>query len=317
MSAKHISENKMVEESDYESVNGNTSQLDNSGNDSESDIHSKDSRHSSNKKKKKKDKDKKKDKTKSKVGNNVEDIEDAEEDIEDIKDAEEDIEDVKDPEENNSDLNQTTSKLNKQQILKCIRSKPDDEQTPHEQSLISVYELIEGDKERHRKLQQILRLFENEAIKGFKKNERQNSSSKTPRTPSGIAKPYYVPDSLKNILDSIDFKDCVAEATPTSSLNAYDADSEQPKITPLQLCGACFNYSSKKNGEDTSKKISLKDTSTPVYSIFAEYIEKLDSGNMEERFKPSKRAQNTDRESLLYQAMLSFSCQYLKWVNCQ
>jgi hypothetical protein len=158
-------------------------------------------------------------------------------------------------------------------------------------------------------------ITEKEAIADYRKGLKKKERGPIKRSQTGFSQPYDVPQNLKTLLDSEEFEDYVVKATPTSGRNAYDKEADEPKITPSQLVDACRHFFIAQDGEENKGLVSFEDEETPVYSIFSEYLEALDSGKLEKSYKPSQGSQNADRGSLSRIQMISFACAYLKWAN--
>jgi len=318
MSQKHNSESKNIEEnevpSDYEPVSGDdVSQLENSDNESTSEILPKSSSGSSKKKKKdkkkkkkKKERSKTKDKKKKAKKTHVSDNEDEEEEAK-ASDT--------DTRSNSSNSIQKPTKLNKSEHLELIRDIPEDDQTPSQKNYCNLFNVVNTLEKLTKDAKFSMHIAEKEAINDYRKGLKKEGRSTTQRRQTGFSQPYDVPESLKKILDSSDFEDYVVEATPSSGYNAYDKEADKPKITSSQLVDACRHYFIARDGKENKGLVSFEDDSTPVYSIFSEYLEQLDAGQLEKNFKPNQRSQDADRGSLSRIQMISFACAYLKWVN--
>jgi hypothetical protein len=207
------------------------------------------------------------------------------------------------------------SKMNKSELLDRIRQIPEEDQTVYQKNYCNMYNVVNTLEKTIKEAKLSKHITEKEAIADYRKGLKKKERGPTKRRQTGFSQPYDVPQNLKTLLDSEEFEDYVVEATPTSGHNAYDKEADEPKITPSQLVDACRHFFIAQDGKENKGLVSFEDEETPVYSIFSEYLEALDSGKLEKSYKPSQGSQNADRGSLSRIQMISFACAYLKWAN--
>jgi hypothetical protein len=232
----------------------------------------------------------------------------------DDKPIENDVSDVdlklndKEPIENDDDdskLIKSSSKMKKNELLKIIRKIPEEEQTPSQKNYLISYSHNENCKKNLEQSKILMQQAEKIAIDEYKKIlKKKDQKPKKPRN-SGFSQVYNIPESLKIILDSDDFKE----------YSLYNNEDDVPKITAPQLVDSCRNFVIKQDGGESKGNISFKNEDTPIYSIFSEYLEALDNGDLEKKYKPSQTSQEADRSKLSRKLMISFACGYLKWIN--
>ena len=299
----------------------------NSGNDSDSSPKKKDKK----KKKAKKDKSEKKDKSKKKAKKDKKDKTEKDKSEKDKskkekknKKKEEPIieDDGDEGDEANASDTETKStgsnkdaKLKKSDLLDIIRAIPEDKLTPSQKNYVTMFNLVNSLEQNLKDAKASKHITEKDAIADYKKGQKKMEKGPSTRKRTGFSQPYDVPESLKKILDSPDFEEYVVEATPKSGVNAYDKEADTPIITPSQLVDACRNFFIAQDGPENKGHVSLEDENTPVFSIFAEYLENYDNGKLDKNYHPSKGSQDADRSSLSRIQMISFSCNYLKWAN--
>jgi hypothetical protein len=205
--------------------------------------------------------------------------------------------------------------MNKSELLDRIRQIPEEDQTVYQKNYCNMYNVVNTLEKTIKEAKLSKHITEKEAIADYRKGLKKKERGPTKRRQTGFSQPYDVPQNLKTLLDSEEFEDYVVEATPTSGHNAYDKEADEPKITPSQLVDACRHFFIAQDGKENKGLVSFEDEETPVYSIFSEYLEALDSGKLEKSYKPSQGSQNADRGSLSRIQMISFACAYLKWAN--
>ena len=159
-----------------------------------------------------------------------------------------------------------------------------------------------------------IQIAEKPALFDYRKDKKKTGSVQPERKQSGFSQAYNVPESLKNILNSDEFENFVIESTPKKGNNAYDRTVENPKITASQLVSICRNYFISQD-EDNKGLVSLEDTTTPIYEIFSDYLEKLDEDDIDESYKPSIKYRNVERSNISINHMRSITYAYLKWTN--
>jgi hypothetical protein len=199
-----------------------------------------------------------------------------------------------------------SSKLKKNEILESIRKISEEEQTPSQKNYLISYLHHENCKKNLVQSKFLMQQAEKIAIDDYKKRlKKKDQEPKNPRK-SGFSQEYNIPESLKIILDSDDFKE----------YSSYNNDEDGvPKITASQLVDSCRNFVIDKDGSESKGNISFKNEDTPIYSIFSEYLDALDNGILEKKYKPSQASQDADRSKLSRIQMISFACKYLKWIN--
>jgi len=306
--------------SDIEPVSGDELLNENTDNELEvdSDTNSKASRGSSKKKKKDKKKKKKKKDKKEKSRDKAEKKKAKKKKSHD-SDSDEDEADsaaeTRSVSSTSSNSSRKKTKLKKSELLEIIRAIPEDDQTPSMKNYCNMFEIVNTLEQTVKDAKFSKHLAEKDAIGDYRKGLKKKERGPTQRRQTGFSQPYDVPDSLKTILDSEAFEDYVVDATPSSGYNAYDKESEDPKITPSQLVDACRHFFIAQDGKENKGLVSFEDEDTPVFAIFSEYLEELDGGKLEKNYKPSQGSQEADKSSLSRIQMISFACAYLKWVN--
>ena len=198
----------------------------------------------------------------------------------------------------------SSSKTKKNELLESIRKIPEDEQTSSQRIYLISYSHHEYCKKNFVQSKILTQQAEKIAIDDYKKIlKKKDQEPKKPRK-SGFTQEYNIPESLKIILDSDDFKD----------YSSYNND-DVPKITASQLVDSCRNFVIDQDGSESKGNISFKNEDTLIYSIFSEYLEALNNGDLEKKYKPSQASQDADRSKLSRIQMISFACGYLKWIN--
>lgn len=255
---------------------------------------------------KKKKRDKKKIDDEPIENDNVSDVDSKLNDKESIENDNVSDIDSKSNDDDDSKSIKSSSKLKKNEILESIRKISEEEQTPSQKNYLISYSHHENCKENLVQSKILMQQAEKIAIDDYKKRlKKKDQEPKNPRK-SGFSQEYNIPESLKIILDSDDFKE----------YSSYNNDEDGvPKITASQLVDSCRNFVIDKDGSESKGNISFKNEDTPIYSIFSEYLDALDNGVLEKKYKPSQASQDADRSKLSRIQMISFACKYLKWIN--